>query len=186
MKKEIRIVGFDDSPFDKFKDGDTLVIGAFYRGGSFMDGVVSTKVKVDGEDSTEKLISSVKKSKFYPQLQAILLDGIAFGGFNIIDIKELSKRTRLPVIVVIRHVPDFKKIISTLRKIGFKEKIKLIDKAGQVYKVGDVYCQYKGCKKEFVEKLLRITCTHSHIPEAIRVAHLIAAGVKKGESKGRA
>lgn len=186
MKKEVRVVGFDDSSFNKFKDKDVLVIGAFYRGGNYMDGVISFKVKVDGQDSTEKLAAAIKKSKFRLQLQAVFLNGIAFGGFNVVDIQELYNRTKLPVIVVIRKMPDIKRIISTLKKIGFDEKIKLIEKAGKVEKIGKVYCQYRGCKRDFVEKLLKITCTHSHIPEPIRVAHLIGAGICLGESKGRA
>ena len=186
MKKEIRVVGFDDSSFNKFKDKEVLVIGTFYRGGNYIDGVISTKVKVDGEDSADKLIECIKKSKFKLQLQAIFLDGIAFGGFNIIDIEKLHYKTKLPVIVVIRRMPDIKKIITTLKNIGFEDKIRLIEKAGDVHKIGEVYCQYKGCKKDFVEKLIKITCTHSKIPEPIRVAHLIGAGIVLGESKGRA
>jgi endonuclease V-like protein UPF0215 family len=186
MKKEARVVGFDDSSFDKFKDKEVFVIGAFYRGGNFMDGVISFKVKVDGEDSTEKLITTIKKSKFYPQLQAIFLNGIAFGGFNVIDIVELNKKTKLPVIVVIRRMPDIKRIEKTLKKLKFDNKINLIEKAGEVHKIKKVYCQYAGCKKEFIKKLLNITCSHSNIPEPIRVAHLIGAGIMMGESKGRA
>jgi endonuclease V-like protein UPF0215 family len=186
MKKEARVVGFDDSSFNKFKDKEVLVIGAFYRGGNFPDGVISFKVKVDGKDSTEKLITSIKKSKFRTQLQAIFLNGIAFAGFNIIDIQKVYKQTKIPVIVVIRKMPDIKRIISTLKKLKFDSKIKLIEKAGDVHRVGDVYCQYAGCSKEFVSKLLRITCSHSNIPEPVRLAHLIGAGISMGESKGRA
>lgn len=186
MKKEARVVGFDDSSFNKFKDKDVLVIGTFYRGGNFLDGVISFKVKVDGKDSTEELAAAIKKSKFRTQLQAIFLNGIAFAGFNVIDIQELYNKTKLPVIVVIRKMPDIKRIISTLKKIGFDEKIKLIQKAGKVEKISNVYCQYVGCSIDFVEKVLKITCTHSNIPEPIRVAHLIGAGINLGESKGRA
>lgn len=186
MKKEIRVIGFDDAPFDKFNDKDVLVVGVIHRGGSFIDGVVSTRVEVDGTDSTEKLIKAIKRCKFYTQLQAVFLDGIAFGGFNIVDIRELSKKVKLPVITVIRHRPDFKKILSTLRKIGFKDKTKLIDKAGAVHQIEDVYYQYMRCKEEFVKNLLKVVCLHSKIPEPIRVAHLICAGVVYGESRGRA
>jgi len=186
MKKEIRVVGFDDSSFDKFMGRKVLVLGIFYRGGNFMDGAMSAYVDVDGDDSTLKLIDMVKRSKFYKQLQAIFLNGIAFGGFNVVDISLLSKKTKLPVVVVIRRMPDIKKIKDTLRKIKMDDKIKLIEKAGEVHKIDGVYCQYKGCSRELVEKILKITCTHSNIPEPIRVAHLIGAGIVKGESKGRA
>ena len=125
MKKEIRLIGIDDSPFDKFKDKNVIIVGVFYRGGNYPDGVLTSKVKIDGDNSTEKVIEMINKSKFKPQLQCILLDGIAFGGFNIIDIREVYEKTKIPVIVVVRRRPDIENIKRTLIKINKKSKIKL-------------------------------------------------------------
>lgn len=203
FKKEIRILGIDDSPFKKFVKKDIIVIGTIFRGGYWLEGILSTKVRIDGNNSTKKLIKMINKCKFKPQLRAILLDGIAVGGFNIIDIKELNKKTNIPVIVVVRRKPDVENIKKTLLRIGktrkngtffvsqktsfsAKSKIKLLEKAGNVEKFGKIYCQYKGLKREKVEEILKITCTRSLIPEPIRTAHIIAAGLVLGESKGRA
>ncbi|MBW2981470.1 DUF99 family protein [Candidatus Woesearchaeota archaeon] len=186
MKNEIRILGVDDAPFNKFKDKNVLIIGTIFRGGSWLDGILSTKVKVDGNDSTKKLIEMVNKCKFKPQIQCIILDGIAFGGFNIIDIDELNKKTKIPVIIVIRRMPDLKKIKTTLKKLGKEKKYKLIEKAGEVHKVGKIYIQLNGVTVENAKEIIRISCTRSLLPESIRVAHIIAAGIKLGESKGKA
>ncbi len=186
MKKEIRLIGIDDAPFDKFKDKNVLVIATIFRGGSFLEGVLSTKVKVDGTDSTSKLIKMINKCKFKPQLRSIILDGIAFGGFNIIDVEKLSKETKLPVIIVIRKYPDFNKIRRVLKKIGKEKRYNLIEKAGKVHKVGKIYVQLTGISLEDVKKILKISCTRSLLPEPIRVAHIIAAGISKGESRGNA
>jgi hypothetical protein len=186
MKKEIRVLGIDDAPFDKFKKGNVLVVGTIFRGGSWLDGLLSTKVRIDGNNSTDKLIKMINKCKFKPQLQAIILDGIAFGGFNIVDVKKLSKKTSIPVIIVIRHMPDFKKIKETLKKLGKEIKYKLIEKAGEVHKVGKIYVQINGISLKGADEVLKITCTRSLLPEPIRVAHMIAAGIVLGESKGKA
>ncbi|MBI2564590.1 DUF99 family protein [Candidatus Woesearchaeota archaeon] len=186
MKKEVRVVGIDDSPFDKFKDKTVFVIGAFYRGGNFLDGVLSTNAEVDGSDSTEKIALMINNSKFKSQLRAIFLDGIAVGGFNVVDVPKLNELTGLPVIVVVRDYPDFKKIFSVLKKIGMNEKIEVIKKLGKPVKIGKIYVQHAGISSDKVKELLKITCTRSFLPEPIRVAHLIAAGVVKGESRGRA
>ena len=154
MKKEIRLIGIDDAPFDKFKKGKVLVIATIFRGGTWLDGILSTKVKIDGNDSTFKLTQMINKCKFKPQLQAILLDGIALGGFNVIDIEKLNKKTKLPVIVVIRKKPDIEKIKKTLIKIKKKNKIKLIDKAGEVSKVNNIYVQLKGITIEKAKQIL--------------------------------
>ena len=186
FKKEIRVVGIDDSPFNKFKNRKILVVGIVMRGGSWIDGVLSTKVTVDGNDSTRKIIDMVNKCKFKPQLQCVFIDGIAVGGFNVIDVKELNKKTDLPVIVIIRRMPDIDKIKKTLININKKDKIKLLDRAGNVIKIGDIFVQLMGIDFEEAKEILKIVCTRSLIPEPIRLAHLIASGIATGESKGRA
>ncbi len=186
MKSESRILGIDDSPFNKFKDKRALLIGTFFRGGSSLDGVMTTTVAVDGTDSTSKIIAMVKKSHFYTQLRAIMLNGIAVAGFNVIDIRKLSSATGIPVIVVMRNIPEAGRIKSTLLKLGMEKKVRLIEKAGAIRKAGKVHIQLSGCRLEKAKELLRISCTRSNIPEPVRVAHLIAAGIKLGESRGRA
>lgn len=186
VKKEIRVIGIDDSPFNKFKDKKIPVVGVVMRGGSWIDGILSTKVAVDGNDSTKKIIEMVNKCKFKPQLQCIFLDGIAVAGFNVVDVRELSKKTKLPVVVIIRRMPDIANIKKTLIKINKKQKIKLIEGAGNVIQVNDIFVQLTGIDLEKAKKILKVVCTRSLIPEPLRLAHLIASGVTLGESKGRA
>lgn len=186
VKKEIRVIGIDDAPFDKFKNKKVLVVAVVMRGGSWVDGILSTKVTVDGNDSTRKIIEMINKCKFKPQLQCIFLDGIAVAGFNVIDVQELNRKTKLPVIVIIRRMPDIDNIKKTLIKISKKQKIKLIEKAGDVMQVDDIFIQLTGINLDTARKILKIVCTRSLIPEPLRLAHLIASGVTVGESKGRA
>ena len=186
LKKEMRVIGIDDAPFDKFKKGKVLVVGAVFRGGLFLDGILSTKINVDGNDSTKKIIEMINKCKFKPQLQCIFLDGIAVGGFNIIDVKELSKKTKLPVIIIIRRKPDIENIKRILIRLNKKSKIKLLEKAGPVVPIGKIYAQLTGLSIEKAKEILKIACTRSHIPEAIRLAHMIASGITYGESRGKA
>ncbi|MBI2101648.1 DUF99 family protein [Candidatus Woesearchaeota archaeon] len=186
FKKEIRVIGIDDSPFNKFKDKKVMVVGVVMRGGSWVDGILSTKADVDGSDSTKKLIAMINKCKFKPQLRCIFLNGIAVGGFNVIDVIELNKKTKLPVVVVIRRNPDIPKIKRTLKKINQNRKISLIEKAGNVVKIGNVYAQLTGIEFEDAVKILKIACTRSLVPEPLRLAHLIASGIVAGESRGRA
>ena len=186
LKKEIRVIGIDDSPFRKFKKGKVLVVGTVFRGGLFLDGVLSTKVSIDGNDSTKKLIDMINKCKFKPQLQCIFLNGIAVAGFNVIDVKELNKKTKLPVVVIIRRKPNIEKIKKTLVKINKKSKIRLIEKAGSVIPAGKIYMQITGISIEKAKEILKIVCTRSLIPEPIRMSHLIASGITDGQSRGKA
>jgi uncharacterized protein len=188
LKKELRVVGFDDAPFDKFdsSERDVLVVGSVFRGGDFLDGLVSCFVEKDGEDSTTKLINTINNCKFKPQLQAIFLDGIAFGGFNVVNILSLNKLTGIPVVVVVRDRPDLLKIYSVLEKLGMHKKAELIKKFPELVKANNIFIQCAGISVDDAKKLLRICCTHSNLPEALRASHLIASGISEGQSRGRA
>ena len=188
MKKELRVIGIDDAPFDKFDPMQkyVLVVGTVFRGGSFMDGMLSTHVEKDGEDATLRLVEMINECKFRSQIKAVFLDGIAVAGFNIINPISLNKETGIPVVVVIRDYPDYNKIFFALEKLNMKKKIELIKKIPKPIKMNYIYVQNIGISKAETKKLLNICCTHSNIPEAVRVAHLIASGIVDGESRGRA
>jgi len=57
IKKEVRILGIDDAPFDLHKSKKTILIGVIFRGGSFLDGVLRTEIDIDGTNATKKIIS---------------------------------------------------------------------------------------------------------------------------------
>ncbi len=199
MKREIRILGIDDAPFNKFNRGEqVLVIGTVFRGGSSMDGLLSTTITMDGSDSTRKIIAMVNKSRNKDQLSVIMIDGVALGGLNIVDINEVSRKTNLPVLTVIRKMPDMSRMKRALKKVKNSDsKLELLEKAGEIYSYGPenkalglrrgkIYFQTAGIKSEEAEKVLKLTVIHGLIPEPIRIAHIIGSGIKKGESKGRA
>jgi len=191
IKKEIRILGIDDAPFDKTKKKrKVLVVGTVFRGGEFLDGILSTKVMQDGKDSTSQLVNLIKKTRHLQQLQCIMLDGIALGGFNVVDINLLAEKTRLPVIVIMRKLPNMEKIKSALELIKQKNKMEIIKKAGKIYNTKvrgkNVYFQKANISEELAEKIIKTSTTHSLIPEPLRISHLISTGIVLGESKGRA
>lgn len=192
LKEEIRILGFDDGSFSARK-GKVPVIGVIFRGGKFLDGVLRTDVKVDGIDATEKLVKSINLSRHKQQLKIIMLDGITMGGFNTIDAKKLNEETKIPVIVINRIHPNLKKVKAALKQ-NFKDWEKrwgMIENAGEIKKCVlkngvKVFYQSVGISDEETEEVIQLATTRSQIPEVLRVAHLIATAVVKGESSGRA
>jgi endonuclease V-like protein UPF0215 family len=185
VKPEIRIIAWDDCAF-RFTQKSVRIVGAIFRGGSFLDGMLSARIEKDGLDATNKIVGSVLKSRHYDQLSVIMLDGITLAGFNLVDINELNKKTRLPVIAIQRKKPDMKKFLSALKIFkDYKRRISIVKKAGKLYKYKDVFYQKAGLSSSECKEILRLTCIRSNIPEPIRVAHLIASGLS-GESHGRA
>lgn len=185
IKPEIRVLGVDDGAFKPRTRGFVPVVGVVFRGGYWLDGVMHTKVRVDGIEATNKIASMVLDSPHYKQLRVIMLDGITFAGFNIVDIKRLNAKTKLPIIAVTREKPNFSEVREALENLPKnEERWKAVLNAGEVFEVPvredekvKVYMQISGISEEDARKILQLTSTRSHIPEALRVAHIIASGI---------
>jgi len=190
IKKEIRILGIDDAPFTPRTSGEVMLIGTVFRGGTWLDGVLKTEITIDGSDSTDKIVKMICSSRNKDQLGVIMLDGITFGGFNIVNIKKIYEKTEVPVIVVMRKFPNFERIKKALKRFeDWKERWDRVLEAGKVYKFENdetVYFQICGIGLEDAKEILKISTTRSAIPEPVRAAHIIAAGVETGESRGNA
>jgi endonuclease V-like protein UPF0215 family len=196
-KKQIRIIGIDDTAHKKNQKKPVLVLGVIFRGGEYIDNMLSTFVKVDGNDATTKIVNMINTSRVKGSLRVIMLDGIALAGFNVVDIQKLYKKTKLPVIVVTREFPNYELIRRALKHFKDGEKkLMIIKKAGKPvpYKVmhkelakpTKIYFQFAGLSKQEAKKILKLTIQHGAIPEPIRVAHIIGQGISLRESKGRA
>jgi endonuclease V-like protein UPF0215 family len=184
IKPEIRVLGVDDGVFTPRVKGLVPVVGVVFRGGYWLDGVMHTKVRVDGFDATGKIASMILSSPHYKQLRVIMLNGITFAGFNVVDMKRLYSRTKLPIIAITREKPNLEEIHEALKNLPrSEERWKAILRAGEVFEVSTrnrsekIYMQVSGILEEDAEKISRLTSTRSNIPEALRVAHLVASGI---------
>ncbi len=189
MKKEIRVLGIDDGSFSR-KDNRVPIVGVMLRGNSYLEGVFKTEVDVDGTDATDILSTLICGAKYRGQLRAMLLDGIALGGFNIVDIYTLSTNTGIPVITVTRDKPDFKKIKAALMKHfdDWEHRWALVS-AGKMARIEEpypIYIKYAGITFESAKQIIKLFTIRGAVPEPLRIAHLIATGITRGESYGRA
>jgi len=184
VKPEIRVLGIDDGVFTPHSNELVDVVGIVYRGGYWLDGFMRTKVRVDGLDATEKLAEMITSSPHHPQLRVIMLNGVTLAGFNVVDIRELCQRVKLPVIAVTRDKPNFDDIQKALQNLPHSEqRWRAIEKAGKMIKVrtrnGEepIYVHVAGLSEEDARRILKSTSTRSNVPEALRVAHIIASGL---------
>jgi endonuclease V-like protein UPF0215 family len=181
------VVGFDDAPFAREHRGDILLIGAVFAGAR-LDGIISGKVRRDGANSTSTIVRLIENSRFVSHLQLIMLQGIAFAGFNVVDIHMLSRSLGLPVLVVGRKMPDYEKIRKALlaRVPGGARKWQLIEQAGPMEPLVNVYVQRAGIGKNTARRVIERFAINSDLPEPVRTAHIVAGGVTLGESRHRA
>ncbi len=181
------VIGFDDAPFSDAHRGDVLVVGAVYAG-ERLSGVLSGKVRRDGANATRVLAGLVRGSRFYPQLHAVLLQGIAVAGFNVVDLDELHDALDIPVLVIARRRPDLNAIRRALldRVPGGARKWRLIERAGPMESLAGLFVQRRGLSPSDAETLIDRFRINGRIPEPLRSAHLIAAGIALGQSTHRA
>ncbi|MBL9017078.1 MAG: DUF99 family protein [Myxococcales bacterium] len=180
------VVGFDDSPFALDHRGDVRVVGAVCAR-TRLDGVLATSVRRDGSNATDRLIEVVRASRFSDHIRAVLLQGIALAGFNVVDIGRLAEELGVPVLVVVRKQPRMQMVRDALldRTPGGAEKWKLIESLGPLEPLGSLWVQRIGLTPKEAAELLAATTSHGNIPEPLRLAHIIAGGVERGASRGR-
>jgi endonuclease V-like protein UPF0215 family len=180
------VVGFDDAPFRRGRRGDVTVVGAVC-GRTRLDGVITGRVRQDGANATRRLAELLRHSPFDRHARAVLLNGIAVGGFNVIDIQRLAAMLERPVLVVARRPPRMDRIRRALAGLpGGARKWALIERAGPMEPMRGVYVQRAGVTPQQADELLRATTLHGNLPEPLRLAHLIAGGLVTGVSRGRA
>jgi endonuclease V-like protein UPF0215 family len=148
---------------------------------------VSGYVSRDGANASRRVVELLRKSQFAGYARAILLQGIAFAGFNVVDVQALHESLDIPVLVVMRRPPRLAAMKAALfgHTRGPARKWKLVESAGPIERMGAVYVQRVGIDRDAASALLRATTLHGNIPEPLRLAHLIAGGVTLGTSHGR-
>lgn len=180
------IIGIDDAPFPRNHRGDVNLVGAVFAGPR-LEGIVTGRARKDGANATTRIGEMVRTSRFFRHLQGVMLQGITVAGFNVVDIRTLSRRLGLPVIVVVRKPPDMNAIHTALVENvrGGTRKWRLVEKAGPIERAGRVHIQTAGIALSRARELIALHAIHSDLPEPLRTAHLIAGGIAAGESRHR-
>lgn len=190
MKAQVRVLGIDDSPF-AFGDDRVMVVGALIRMPNYVEAVMRTSCSVDGDDATEALVNMISSSRYREQMKAVLIDGIALGGFNVVDIELVHQLTGVPCITVTRDRPEMDSIEAALRKHfpDWQRRLGVIRRAELFPMDTDhkpLYIAAAGIGADDAVRIVRAATVRGAMPEPIRIAHLIATAMVEGESRGRA
>ena len=184
-KRFSNVVGFDDAPFARDHQGKVKVVGTVYAGLRF-DGVLIGEIEKDGFDAADRLSELLAGSRFNEHIQLIMLQGIAFGGFNVVDVFALNERLGLPVLVVARKWPDMaaiqKALISHIDR--GEAKWAVLERLGEMEPLGPVFVQRLGVSYEQAADLMDRFAVHGNIPEPLRTAHMLASALVYGHSRG--
>ncbi|TFF98153.1 MAG: DUF99 family protein [Promethearchaeota archaeon] len=182
MKAHPIILGIDDATF-KLKSGHsyTYLIGVICQG-TRMVKVQEQRIKIDGDDSTEKIIQLIKDNN--ENVQFVITHTITFGGFNLMNLEDVYSQTKKPIIAVTERDVDLESVKFALKKKypqKYPKKIEYIINAGELYEMkiktaagySSVYYHKKGISQNNAEELIQKSSIDSKLPEPVRMAHLI-------------
>lgn len=186
QQRQFCVLGIDDTPFDR-QQTSVPVAGVVCTNTRF-EGLLWTAITKDGNDANAVLLQQIQHSKFYAQLHLVMIDGIALGGFNVIDLPQLAIDLDLPCVAVMRRPPDLPAIQAALKHLKDGDtKMERLLKAGTIYQHDALCYQVAGLDAELCGQILSQRLTdRGHVPEALRLAHLIGSGIAFGESGRRA
>jgi hypothetical protein len=183
-KTHLRVLAFDDAPFT-FESSSTAVVGLSVSLPSYVEGVLRGVVTVDGDDATRVLISMIRGSEHAEAARAILLDGIALGGFNVVDLDALHAATGLPVITLTRRKPDFEAMETAIRRhLPDRPDILRLIHAHPLFPYpatpNPVWASAVGATEEEAAWLIKKSLVRGSVPEPLRLAHLVASAIPGG------
>jgi len=179
----LRLVGVEDGSFRPFnrRTLGTCLLCAVEMFGPKIEKVKVSPITVDGLDATSKLSEMLRDMDF----EAILLGGITFAGFNIINVQQILKEYSRPIIIFIRDRPDNRAVREALEKHfdDWRERWDIIKSLGPVHSTRTrpdeppIYFEVLGASSQWAEEVLRLSAMLCRIPEPVRVARLIARGL---------
>lgn len=178
--RKIPVVGVEDGSFKKGITRKTRLVAVLFLETTIED-VRVKNVTVDGMDATEALLKMINGWSF----GAVLLSGVSFAGFNIIDPTVVHERYGKPVVIISRTKPDNVAVKRALRR-HFKDwemRWNIFKKLGEVHKVHvmknaePVYIETVGETFAWTRSLIRAFSFCGRMPEPLRVARLIARGI---------
>lgn len=177
-----RVVGVEDGGFSREADiQKALLVSVFLHGISIID-FQMTDIEVDGLDATEKFSYMLRRWSF----DSVILAGVSYAGFNLIDPNVIFEDFGKPVIVVARTEPNSKAVKGALLRHfeDWETRWAVVEKLGTVYEIVSVpneppiYAEIVGADLRWASNLVRRLSVCCRIPEPIRVARLIARGLK--------
>ena len=177
-KKGIRVLGIAESFRRDYEK--SVLAGIVMRSDFIIDGVGLTQITVGGMDATEgifRLVESLQRD----DINVMMLNGCVISWFNIIDIMEVYRRLRIPLICVTYEESEgleehiAKHFEATDRDLRIEAYNRLGDRVPvNLHGRFEDLIRFLGIEKADAGTVLKKFTTHGKVPEPLRVAKIVA------------
>jgi uncharacterized protein len=176
-KPGIRALGVAES--FKAEQRSSILAGVVMRRDLVIDGFALGHTSVGGDDATKSILALYRRLR-RNDVNLLMVSGAILSLYNIIDVDELSRRSRLPVICLTyketagiegsirKRFPGAAETkLEAYRKLGPRTRISLV--SGH-----SVYIRGAGIGADEVKPVLDMFTLQGSVPEPVRVARLLA------------
>jgi endonuclease V-like protein UPF0215 family len=185
-EKRPHVLGVDDAPFHKDHDSEVDIVGVVMEGGTVVEGVATTTFSVDGANATGFFVDWISDLKWKPTLDLIVFGGITIAGLGILDLPRIADRLAVPTAAATRHSTSDSDLDRALRTAGLEDRLHILDRTPVSRRTEDgLHLASAGAASAEVDRMIRATLNKASLPEPLRVAHLVAAAISRGSSRGR-
>ena len=182
-KKGIRVLGIAES--FRREEEKSVLAGVVMRSDFFIDGVAFAKITVGGMDATEGILH-IFESLQRADINVTMLNGCVISWFNIVDMKKVYEKLRIPLICVTyeesegleghikKHFEEDERDrrIKAYKKLGDRTPMRLRNNY-------EVLIRFLGMEKSEAGAILKKFTSHGRVPEPLRVARIIARATFK-------
>jgi endonuclease V-like protein UPF0215 family len=181
-KKGVRVLGVAES-FEK-NQSHSILAGVVMRGDLRIDGFGVCTPTIGGHDSTDELVSMFTHLN-RKDIRAWMLGGSVISWFNIIDISALYKQTDTPVICISYHPSDgIEKYLKEYFPNDWESRFDVLERTGarnliQLKTGYSLYLSVMGMSIAKARNLVNRMIVDGRVPEPVRVARTIAAGLHR-------
>ncbi len=178
----VRVVACDDGVVEKLGEGCTLVACILWDSGLGPLDASLSMVKVDGLEASSVVAYLVQRLAGSPE--AVLLDSVTLAGFNIVSPSTVYKLTRVPVVVIYKYRPSFKRVERAVEEHLPSPQLRLrvlrlLDQARAVATGrGPLYTISWPPDYDPVP-LIEELQLYGRIPEPLRAVHYIASSISR-------
>ena len=159
--------------------GKSVVAGVVLRADGALDGVALSEITVGGTDATRGVLDLLE-TLHREDLQVVMLGGCVWAWFNILDLEQVARAARTPVIcVTYEESPGLEKYLQEYFPEGWQARAEAYRALGQRERFPlpgghTIYARTLGLTRTDARTLLEKFTRHGKVPEPIRVARLVA------------